>query len=97
MTDYPRSGHILVIGVLRQFLEIFGFEGGQGFIQDLFSLEGGRNCIWTTCMLSVRGGYLSTLVDLGIFIMGEPFTEDSPNLPLKVLHPLLEDGTEGAS
>ena len=23
--------------------------------------------------------------------------EDSPNLPLKVLHPLLEDGTEGAS
>ena len=23
-------------------------------------------------------------------------TEDSPNLPLKVLHPLLEDGTEGA-
>ena len=22
--------------------------------------------------------------------------EDSPNLPLKVLHPLLEDGTEGA-
>ena len=21
--------------------------------------------------------------------------EDSPNLPLKVLHPLLEDGTEG--
>lgn len=23
--------------------------------------------------------------------------EDSPNLPLKVLHPLLEDGTEGNS
>ena len=23
--------------------------------------------------------------------------EDSPNLPLKVLHPLLEDGTEGSS
>ena len=23
--------------------------------------------------------------------------EDSPNLPLKALHPLLEDGTEGAS
>ena len=23
-------------------------------------------------------------------------TEDSPNLPLKALHPLLEDGTEGA-
>ena len=23
--------------------------------------------------------------------------EDSPNLPLKVLHPLLEDGTEGAT
>lgn len=23
--------------------------------------------------------------------------EDSPNLPLKVLHPLLEDGTEGAN
>ena len=22
--------------------------------------------------------------------------EDSPNLPLKALHPLLEDGTEGA-
>jgi len=22
--------------------------------------------------------------------------EDSPNLPLKTLHPLLEDGTEGA-
>ena len=23
--------------------------------------------------------------------------EDSPNLPLKVLHPLLEDGTKGSS
>ncbi len=23
--------------------------------------------------------------------------EDSPNLPLKALHPLLEDGTEGAT
>ena len=23
--------------------------------------------------------------------------EDSPNLPLKALHPLLEDGTEGAN
>ena len=23
--------------------------------------------------------------------------EDSPNLPLKILHPLLEDGTEGNS
>ena len=37
------------------------------------------------------GSYVSVVVldEVGL-------AEDSPNLPLKALHPLLEDGTEGA-
>ena len=38
-----------------------------------------------------QGGIISVVVldEVGL-------AEDSPNLPLKALHPLLEDGTEGA-
>ena len=35
---------------------------------------------------------------VGVVVLDEVgLAEDSPNLPLKVLHPLLEDGTEGNS
>ena len=40
----------------------------------------------------VKSSYVAVVVldEVGL-------AEDSPNLPLKALHPLLEDGTEGAS
>ena len=31
-----------------------------------------------------------------VVLDGVELADDSPNLPLKALHPLLEDGTEGA-
>ena len=38
-----------------------------------------------------------TLTFVSVVVLDEVgLAEDSPNMPLKVLHPLLEDGTEGA-
>ncbi len=45
----------------------------------------------TAKMLQSSNSYVCVVVleEVGL-------AEDSPNLPLKALHPLLEDGTEGA-
>ena len=40
---------------------------------------------------------VNTTKNVSVVVLDEVgLAEDSPNLPLKALHPLLEDGTEGA-